>query len=95
MSKPVAQVAFSALLGLVMIVGFSTNLQSKLSHVLLRTENSARVHVVSGLQTNFNHYRSSTSALNQIQLQSDLQNQYQSDRPHGCESESNKIDPND
>ena len=95
MSKPIAQVTFSAVLGLVMIVGFSTNLQNKLSHVLAKTENRVSAHVVNGLQTNFNHYRSSTSALNQIELQSDLQNQYQSDKPHGCESESNKTDPND
>jgi hypothetical protein len=95
MSKPIAQVTFSALLGLVMIVGFSTNAQSKLSHLLFRTENTVSAHVVSGLQTNFNHYRSSMSTLNQIELQSDLQNQYLNDRPHGCEAESYKTDPND
>ena len=95
MSKPIAQVTFSALLGLVMIVGFSTNVQSKLSHLLLRTGNSVSAHVVSGLQTNFNHYRSSASVLNQLELQSDLQNQYQADRPHGCESDSNRTDPSD
>lgn len=94
MSKPIAQVAFTAVLGLVMIVGFSPNLQSRLSQALLRTENRVSTHVVSGLQTNFNHDRSSASALNQIELQSDFQNQYQTDRPHGCESE-NKTDPND
>jgi hypothetical protein len=95
MSKPVAQVTFSALLGLVMIVGLSTNVQNKLSRVLAKTENGASAHVVNGVQTNFNHYRSSASVLNQLELQSDLQNQYQNDRPHGCESESNKTDPND
>jgi hypothetical protein len=94
MSKPVAQVAFSALLGFVMIVGFSTDLQSKLSHALFRTDNRAQAHMVNGLQTNFNHDRSSANALNKFELQSDLQNQYQTDRPHGCESE-NKTDPND
>lgn len=94
MSKMIAQIALSALLGLGVLVGFSTDLQSRLSHVLLKTENSAQVHVVNGLQTNFNHFRSSVYQLNQAELQSDLQSQYQADRPHGCEGES-KTDPND
>lgn len=94
MSKMIAQVALSALLGLGVIVGFSSDLQSRLSHVLLKAESNAQVHVVNGLQTNFNHFRSSTGGLNQAELQSDLQSQYQSDKPHGCESES-KTDPND
>lgn len=93
MSKMIAQVALSAVLGLGVIVGFSTDLQSRLSR-LVQTDNAARTHVVSGLQTNFNHYRSSVNALNQVEVQSDLQEFYQSDQSHGCESES-KIDPND
>ena len=93
MSKLIAQVALSAVLGLGVIVGFSTDLQSRLSR-LVQADNVAKAHVVNGLQTNFNHYRSSANALNQVELQSDLQELYQSDRPHGCESES-KIDPND
>lgn len=91
MSKMIAQVALSALLGLGVLVGFSSDLQSRLSHVLLKSESSAQVHVVNGLQTNFNHYRSSGY---QSELQSDLQSQYQSDKPHGCNGES-KTDPND
>lgn len=95
MSKPIAQVAFSAFLGLVMIVGFSKNVQTKLSNALLGAEKSVSAHVVNGLQTNFNHYRSSTNTLNQAEFQSDLLDRYETDRPHGCESESNKVDPND
>ena len=94
MSKMIAQAALSALLGLGVIVGFSSDLQTRLSHALLKAESSAQVHVVNGLQTNFNHFRSSAGGLNQAELQSDLQSQYQSDKPHGCESES-KTDPND
>jgi len=94
MSKMIAQAALSVLLGLGVIVGFSSDLQSRLSHVLLKSESSAQVHVVNGLQTNFRHFRSSVGGLNQAELQLELQSPYQSDKPHGCESES-KTDPND
>jgi len=90
MSKMIAQVALSALLGLGVLVGFSSDLQNRFSHMLLKTERSAQVHMVNGLQTNFNHYRSSGYQLDQAELQS----QYQSDKPHGCNGES-KTDPND
>jgi len=91
MSKPIARVAFVVLISLVLIAATSASVRGWLGG----TSEAAGIqsHAVNGLQTNFNHYRSSVSELESRQLQSDTQS---SDQPkgHGCESES-AVSPDD
>ena len=60
MSKPIARVAFIALISLALIAATYMTMQGGLSW----TGGRSQVHVVNGLQTNLNHYRTSVSDQN-------------------------------
>jgi hypothetical protein len=87
MSKPIARVAFFVLVSLVLIAATSASVRGWLGS----TSEAAGVqaHVVSGLQTNLNHDRSTVSELESLQLQGDLYtNPVDSSRQDGgCHSE--------
>jgi hypothetical protein len=94
MSKPIARVVFSVLIGLVLIAAISTSVQGGLGRKLLKTgANSAQAHVVSGLMTNLNHYRSSVSELESSAMQGDTYIK-PAGKGHGCEDEL-RTSPND
>jgi len=97
MSKPIARVVFSVLLGLVLIAAISTSAQGGLGRELFKTgANSAQAHVVNGLMTNLNHYRSSVSELESARMQADTFSQpgAGAGNGHGCESEL-RVSPDD
>jgi hypothetical protein len=80
MSKPVARVAFAVLISLVLIAASYMTVQG----AWLRT-GITQAHAVTGLQTNLNHYRSTTSELQSLQIQNQPEN-----GPHqggGCHSD--------
>ncbi len=56
MSKPIARVVLAVLVSLVLIAATYFTVQGALPKV---GAGSAQVHVVNGLQTNLNHYRTS------------------------------------
>ena len=88
MSKPIARVAFFLLISLVLIAATSASVRGWLGGT--RDVAGVQSHVVSGLQTNLNHDRSTVSELQTLQLQMDsqpLQQQQQPGKGHGCESE--------
>jgi hypothetical protein len=97
MSKSIARVALSVLIGFVLIAAISTSVQGGLGGKLLKTEtNSAQSHVVNGLMTNLNHYRSSVSELESARMQSEtyVQPPAGAGNGHGCESEL-RVSPDD
>ena len=87
MSKPIARVAFFLLISLVLIAATSASVRGWLGGT--RDVAGVQSHVVSGLQTNLNHDRSTVSELQTLQLQMDSQplQQQQPGKGHGCESE--------
>lgn len=92
MSKPISRVVLISLVGLVLIVAAYLTVQAAFAKAETRSV-GARAHVVSGLQTNFNHDRSTVSELEALQMQG------QSSQPGtgrhgnggGCESERQTI----
>ena len=90
MSKPMVRLAFFVLVSLVVIAGTSASVRGWLGS---SSEVAAvQSHVVSGLQTNLNHDRSTVSELQTLQLQMDSQSlQQQSGKGHGCESEQHSV----
>ena len=89
MSKPITRVAFFLLISLVLIAATSASVRGWLgssSEVA-----GVQSHVVSGLQTNLNHDRSTVSELQTLQLQMDSQPLQQSGKGHGCESEQQTV----
>jgi hypothetical protein len=86
MSKPIARVAFFLLISLVLIAATSASVRGWLGGT--RDAAGVQAHVVSGLQTNLNHDRSTVSELQTLQLQTESQPlQQQPGKGHGCESE--------
>ena len=86
MSKPIARVAFFLLISLVLIAATSASVRGWLGGA--RDVAGVQSHVVSGLQTNLNHDRSTVSELQTLQLQMNSQSlQQQPGKGHGCESE--------
>ena len=90
MSKPIARVAFFVFISLVLIAATSASVRGWLgssSEVA-----GVQSHVVSGLQTNLNHDRSTVTELQSLQLQMDSQSlQQQPGKGHGCESEQQNV----
>lgn len=91
MSKPISRVVLISLVGLVLIVAAYLTVQGAFAKTEAKSI-GARAHVVSGLQTNFNHDRSTVSELQALQMQS------QSSQPGsghhgngGCESEHQTV----
>jgi hypothetical protein len=69
MSKPIARVVLVSLIGLVLIVAAYLTVQGAFAKAETKSV-GAQAHVVSGLQTNFNHDRSTVSELEALQMQS-------------------------
>jgi hypothetical protein len=98
MSKPIARVTVFVLLSLVLIAATSVSVRGWLGGASQATG----VHAVSGLQTDFNHQRSTASEVESLQAQQlqELQEfqQIQPGKSHqgggGCQSES-QTNPND
>lgn len=90
MSKPIARVTFFVLISLVLIAATSASVRGWLGG---STSEAAGVqaHSVNGLQTNFNHDRSTVSELDALQLQVDSQSLDQPGKGHGCESEAQAV----
>lgn len=84
MSKPVVRVTFFVLISLVLIAATSVGARGWLSWGMHESAGArAQSHNVSGLQTNFNHDRSTVSELKNLQMQT------QSGKGHqggGCNS---------
>jgi len=92
MSKRIAQVAFSVLISLAVIVAIYTSVQGLAPKA---DTNSAKVHVVNGLQTNLNHFRSSAAELESAGIQADPFVQPDKGSGHGgCEDEL-RVNPSD
>ncbi|HET8669201.1 MAG TPA: hypothetical protein VFM05_00845 [Candidatus Saccharimonadales bacterium] len=92
MSKPVARVALISLISLLLIAAAYMTVQGAFAKAETKST-GAQAHVVSGLQTNFNHDRSTVSELEAMQSQS------QPSQPEtgrhgdggGCESERQAV----
>lgn len=90
MSKPIARITLITLVGLVLVVAAYLTVQG----VFAKAESAGvQSHLVGGLQTNFNHDRSSVGELETFKVQPEGQSPYDSGRG-GCEHESN-INPSD
>jgi hypothetical protein len=89
MSKPITRVAFFVLVSLLLIAATSASVRGWLGGT--RDVASVQSHVVSGLQTNLNHDRSTVSELQTLQLQMDSQSLQPSGKGHGCESERQNV----
>jgi hypothetical protein len=92
MSKPVARVAFFVLISLVLVAATSASVRGWLGGASGTA--GVQSHIVSGLQTNLNHDRSTVSELKSVQMQLDSQSLQQAGPGHGCESE-RQIVPQD
>jgi hypothetical protein len=92
MSKPVVRVAFFALISLVLIAATTFGVQGWLGGK--SNLSGAQVHIVSGLQTNLNHDRSTVGELESLQMQGGSQPADQTGKGHGCESEG-RVSPQD
>lgn len=68
MSKPVARVALISLISLLLIAAAYMTVQGAFAKAETKSA-GAQAHVVSGLQTNFNHDRSTVSELEALQTQ--------------------------
>jgi hypothetical protein len=93
MSKPIARVVLVSLLGLVLIAAAYMTVQGAFAKAETKSA-GAQAHVVSGLQTNFNHDRSTVPELEALQQQSQPSSQPRTG-PHGegggCESERQSV----
>jgi hypothetical protein len=88
MSKPTARVVLVTLISAVLIAAAYLTVQGAFA----KAETAgARAHEVSGLQTNFNHDRSSVSELQSLQIQNNASSQTEPGAGRhgsgGCESE--------
>jgi hypothetical protein len=92
MSKPAVRVALFALISLVLIAATTFGLKGRLAGK--SDLSGTQVHMVSGLQTNFNHDRSTVGELESLKLQGSSQSPDQPGKGHGCESES-RVSPED
>lgn len=89
MSKPVARVALISLVSLLLIAAAYMTVQGAFAKAETKSA-GAQAHTVSGLQTNFNHDRSTVSELEALQSQSQPSSKPSTGRPqggHDCDSE--------
>lgn len=90
MSKPITRVAFFVLVSVVLIAATSASVRGWLGGATQAA--GVQSHVVSGLQTNLNHDRSTVTELQTLQSQMDSQSlQQQPGKGHGCESERQNV----
>jgi hypothetical protein len=93
MSKPAARVTLFILISLVLIAATSASVRGLWGGT--SEVSGVQAHMVSGLQTNFNHDRSTISELESQQLQGAGPSMDQPGKGgHGCESEA-QVNPND
>ena len=85
MSRPIARVTLFVLISLVLIAATSASVRGWLGGA--SEVAGAQAHIVSGMQTNFNHDRSTVSELESLQMQGGSQPFEKSGNGHGCESE--------
>ncbi len=90
MSKPIAKVAVFVLISLVLIAATSVGVRSWLNRPGGTSGAQVQAHVVSGLQTNFNHSRSTPSELESQSLQAQPAGAHQG----GCHS-NGQVSPQD
>ena len=92
MSKPIARIALVSLISLVLIAATYMTVQGSFVKADAKTV-GAQAHVVSGLQTNFNHDRSTASELDALQLQSAPASEPGAGRHQGggCESDNHSV----
>ena len=69
MSKPIAKVAVFVLISLVLIAATSVGVRSWLDRPGTTANAQIQAHAVGGIQTNFNHVRSTSSELESLQTQ--------------------------
>ena len=87
MSKPIARVVLVSLISLALIAATYMTVQGAFAKAETKSV-GAQSHAVSGLQTNFNHDRSTVSELEALKMQSAPSSQPGSGRHGGgCESE--------
>ena len=91
MSKPIARVVLVALIGLVLIVATYITVQGAFA----KAESvGVKSHNVSGLQTNFNHDRSTVTEIQALQAQSDTFSEPGAGKHQGgggCEDEMHSV----
>ena len=93
MSKPAARVTLFILISLVLIAATSASLRGWLGGT--SEVSGAQAHMVGGLQTNFNHDRSTVSELESFELQEAAPSMDQPGKGgHNCESEA-QVNPSD
>ena len=93
MSKPIARVVLVSFIGLVLIVAAYLTVQAAFAKAETNSV-GARAHEVSGLQTNFNHDRSTVPEMEALKQQSQPSSQPGSGRhggDGGCESERQSV----
>ena len=92
MSKPIARVAFFLLISLTLIAATYMTVQG--SWLKTDTNSSqAQAHTVSGLQTNLNHDRLTSSEVKSLQMQSGIYSQPENGvhQGGGCHSDSQQV----
>ena len=88
MSKPIARVALVTIVSLVLVAVAYMTVQAAFA----KAETAgAQAHVVSGLQTNFNHDRSSVAELKALQMENQLYSAEESPYGGGCQSERHAV----
>lgn len=91
MSKPIARVVLVTLIGAILIAATYMTVQNVFAKADTQTA-GVQAHAVSGLQTNFNHDRSTVSELEALQLQSEPSSQPGAGKgAGGCESENHAV----
>lgn len=89
MSKPISRITLITLVGLVLVIAAYLTVQA----VFAKSDAAGvQSHLVGGLQTNFNHDRSSVGELESFKTQPGMQSPR--DSGGGCEHESD-INPSD
>lgn len=90
MSKPITRVALVTIVSLVLVAVAYMTVQAAFA----KAETAgAQAHLVSGLQTNFNHDRSTVSELQAVQAQNSAYSDPGAGKHHGvgCDSERNAV----
>lgn len=90
MSKTTARIVLVTLIGIVLIAAVYMTVQSAFAK---SDSAGAQAHAVSGLQTNFNHDRSTAAELDALNVQSDPYSQPGANRRQGggCDRDSQSV----
>jgi len=87
MSKPTVRVVLVSLIGIVLIAAAYMTVQAAFA----KADSAAvQTHSVTGLQTNFNHDRSTPAELQALQAQQNY-SEPESGRGHGCEHDAQNV----